>query len=124
MLDAIGAENAEKVLQATILKAIKGDATAQEVILRRVWPAPKGKPVRIDGTPRIVNPADVRAALVVIADAMARGELTPDEATMAAGVVDVQRRSFEKAKEDGDGTVTVRVVGGRPLLEKPEASDA
>ena len=49
-LDAIGAEGAEAlVLRKTVEAAQGGDMRAAELLLSRVWPARKGRPVALPG---------------------------------------------------------------------------
>jgi hypothetical protein len=93
-LDAIGEESARTVLQSVITAAQAGDMRAAEVILRRVWPERKGRAVVLD-LPRITESGHVVEALATITDAAARGEITPDEASALAGLVEGQRRAIE-----------------------------
>ena len=44
-LDKIGAEGAGAVLQKTVDLAKAGDARSAEMILSRVWPARRGRPI-------------------------------------------------------------------------------
>lgn len=45
--------------------------------------------------PPIVAPADAVNAVAAIVNAVATGELTPEEAQAVAGVVEIQRRAIE-----------------------------
>ena len=47
--------------------------------------------------PPIKTAADVVAALGAVADAMAAGELTPEEASAIAGVFEAKRKAIETA---------------------------
>src|ERR1700674_1209938 len=78
-LDAIGNDAAQDVLKAVIAAAKRKDRAAAGLILRRVWPEPRGRLVPLD-LPRIVDAQDVIGALAKIADALAAGVLTIDEA--------------------------------------------
>jgi hypothetical protein len=77
-------------------RAKAGDVSAATLILSRVWPARKGRPVELVFPP-LHRAADLVAALAAVAEAMARGELSPDEAHLVADVLEVQRRSIETA---------------------------
>jgi|SRR5512132_1843294 hypothetical protein len=65
----------------------------------RVWPVRRGRPVAL-GLPPIRAVADVVVALGTVADAMAAGELTPDEASAVAGVLEAKRKAVETAELD------------------------
>ncbi|HWX50544.1 MAG TPA: DUF5681 domain-containing protein [Roseomonas sp.] len=93
-LDAIGQEAAKEVMAAVVLSAKGGDMRAAEILLRRLWPERKGRPVTFD-LPGIAAPADVVNGLASVAQAMAAGELTPDEASAVAAVLETQRRAIE-----------------------------
>ena len=95
-LDAIGEEAAKDVLAKVIEAAKEGDARSAEIILRRLWPERKGRPVLIE-LPPIEKPADIVTGLAAVAAAMAAGEITPDEASAVAGVLEGQRRAIETA---------------------------
>jgi hypothetical protein len=100
-LDAIGAENAERVLQAAIRAAIGDEKTAAdlraaEMILSRVWPARKGRPVAL-ALPAMQAAADLPAALGAVVAAVAAGELTPDEGAAVGAILEAHRRSIETA---------------------------
>ncbi|HTW54361.1 MAG TPA: hypothetical protein VME45_20905, partial [Stellaceae bacterium] len=96
-LDAIGSETAADVLRAVVAAARGGDMRAADILLRRVWPERKGRPVRLD-LPAMQATADLPAALGVIAAAVAGGELTPDEGQAVAAVLETQRRAIETAE--------------------------
>src|SRR5215203_5391739 len=46
-LDALAAADAEAVLAAVLAAAKGGDMAAARVILDRLWPAPKGRPLEL-----------------------------------------------------------------------------
>jgi hypothetical protein len=94
ILDAMADGEAEAVL-GNVLKAAKtGDLKAAEIILSRVWPAKKGRPVRLD-LPAIKTAPDILAALATVIDATGKGEITTDEAAAVAGVLEMKRRAIE-----------------------------
>ena len=96
-LDAIGAAGAEDVLRKVVEDAKAGDIRAAEILLRRVWPERKGRLVEFD-LPPVVSAADAVQAAAAIVDAVATGEITPDEAQAVASVVEIQRRAIETAE--------------------------
>jgi hypothetical protein len=93
-LDAIGAEAGSDVLAAVVAAAKGGDVRAADIILRRLWPERKGRPVQMD-LPAITAAGDIMAALGAVTDAVATGELSPEEGAAVAGILEVQRRAAE-----------------------------
>ncbi|MCU4161748.1 DUF5681 domain-containing protein [Acidiphilium sp. AL] len=93
-LDAIGAEAAREVLQSTIAAAKRGNSRAAEILLARLWPARKSRPVMLD-LPAVASADGVTAALAAVIEAMAAGDLAPDEAAAVAAVIEGQRRAIE-----------------------------
>ena len=96
-LDAIGAEAAEAVLRRVVEDAKAGDLRAAEILLRRLWPERKGRPVEV-ALPPVVVAADLVPALAAVVAAMGRGELTPEEAQAVCAVLESQRRAVETAE--------------------------
>ena len=97
-LDALGAEAAREVLAATVTAAKRGNSRAAELILSRVWPVRKGRPVALPDLPAIETPADLVRALGSVAEAVASGAITPDEGQAVAAVLEAQRRAVETAE--------------------------
>lgn len=96
-LDAIGEAGAEAVLARTIEAAQGGDMRAAELLLSRVWPARKGRPVLLLGLPKIEQAGDLVAAMARVAEAVAEGSITPDEGQAVAAVLEAERRAIETA---------------------------
>jgi hypothetical protein len=71
--------DAKDIVRAVVNAAKAGDPTAMRLCIERLAPVRKGRPVAFD-LPQIKTAADVTGALGTIAEAMAAGELTPDEA--------------------------------------------
>jgi hypothetical protein len=67
---------------------------AARLVLDRIVPVRKGRPIRLD-LPTIESAADVLTALSSTVAAMAEGEITPDEATVVAGVLETKRKATE-----------------------------
>jgi hypothetical protein len=63
-------------------------------VLKRLWTVPKGRPVEID-LPPIEEPADLVKAHAAVVAAVAAGEITTEEASGLAAVLEGQRRAFE-----------------------------
>ena len=87
-------DDAEEIVRAVIGAAKGGDMVAARIVLDRIAPARKGRPIRFD-LPEARTATDVSAALAAVVGAMAAGELTPDEASMVANVLEIRRKSLE-----------------------------
>lgn len=99
-LDAIGEAGAQGVLQATVKAAQGGDMVAARIVLDRIWPARKGRPVALD-LPEVATSEGVTAAMAAVIEAMAHGTLSPDEASAIASVIEGQRRAIETIELEG-----------------------
>lgn len=95
-LDKLGGEAAQAVLEKAVESAKGGDARAAELILSRVWPARKGRPVALT-LPPVLTAADLPAALAAVVEALAAGDVTTEEAAAVAAVLDLQRKAIETA---------------------------
>jgi hypothetical protein len=93
-LDAIGTVGAEDVMRGVVAAAKGGDMRAADILLRRLWPERKGRPVVLD-LPPIETPTDIAAALGAVTGAVASGDLSPEEGAAVAAVLEGQRRSLE-----------------------------
>jgi hypothetical protein len=93
-LDAIGAEAGKEIMTAVVAAAKAGDMRAADILLRRLWPERKGRPVMLE-LPAMKSASDLPVVLSAITEAVAAGDLTPEEGQALAGVVEVQRRAIE-----------------------------
>lgn len=93
-LDAIGAEAGTEIMAAVVNAAKGGDMRAADILLRRLWPERKGRPVMLD-LPTVSSPQDVAAALGAVSGAVAAGDLSPEEGAAMAGILELQRRAVE-----------------------------
>jgi hypothetical protein len=93
-LDAIGSEGAQEILQKAVELAKAGDARSMEIILQRIWPVRKGRPVALD-LPAVTTAQNVQDALAAVIEAMGEGEITPDEAAAVSSIIETQRRTIE-----------------------------
>ena len=94
MLEKLMADDGKAVVKKIIEVAKDGDMGAARLILDRICPLPKGRPVWLH-LPKIVTAANVLVAHSAITDAVAEGAITPDEATIIAGLVEAKRKSIE-----------------------------
>jgi hypothetical protein len=95
-LDKIADDAGKEILAAMVAAAKGGDMRAGELVLSRIWPARKGRPIALT-LPPIKDAAGVVSALGAVADAVATGDITPDEGSAVANVLETKRRSIETA---------------------------
>jgi hypothetical protein len=88
------ADDCEAVVRAVINAAKDGDMTAARLVLDRIAPPCRGRPVRLD-LPLIVSATDLVKALAAVVDAMSRGVISAEEALAAAAVLDHHRKAVE-----------------------------
>ncbi len=85
---------AAAITRKAIELAIAGDVAALKLCLERILPCRKSHPVRLS-LPEVRSATDVDNAVAKVIKAMAAGDLTPEDATQIAGVLEVRRRSIE-----------------------------
>ena len=85
---------AEVITRKAIEKAKEGDMAAIRLCLERILPTIKSRPIEID-LPPVETAEDITAAQGAVIAAMARGEITPDDASTVAGVLEAKRRAIE-----------------------------
>lgn len=66
------------IVQKLCQMARDGDVLAARVILDRVWPRPRTAPFSVE-LPPTRTPAEVRAAMHLLLDRVASGEIAPDD---------------------------------------------
>lgn len=93
-LDLVGQNAAADIMRSVVAEALAGDMRAADILLARLWPVRRGRPVRLD-LPAIASAADLARALGTVVAAVATGELTPEEAASVSAVLDAQRRAIE-----------------------------
>ena len=87
-------DDRDAIIEAVIEAAKNRDPTAMRLCVERLVPLRKGRPVVFD-LPPVKTAADVVAAIGEVSMAMAAGELTTEEASAAAAVVEMHRRAIE-----------------------------
>lgn len=94
LAEKLMADDVEGVVKAVIDAARTGDMAAARIVLDRLVPVRKGRPVEIE-LPEVKTAADVLAAMAAVLDHVAEGEITPDEGATVAGILEVKRRTLE-----------------------------
>jgi hypothetical protein len=93
-LDKIADDAGEDILNKMVEAAKAGDLRAADLVLSRVWPVRKGRPISLE-LPKIDTAADLVAGLGRVADAVAAGDITPDEGQAVSAVLETKRRAIE-----------------------------
>lgn len=96
-LDEIAAGEGENVLRQVLEQALAGDLKAAEMLLARVWPVKRGRPVRLQ-LPAVDTADGVAAALGALVKAVAAGEVTPEEAAPVGALLETKRRAIETSE--------------------------
>jgi Family of unknown function (DUF5681) len=87
------ADDQDEILRAVIDAAKAGDSTAMKLCIDRLVPLRKGRPIAFN-LPPVETAVDVAVAIGELSRA-ADGELTVDEASAAASVIELHRRAIE-----------------------------
>lgn len=90
-LDAVAAEALPDVIAAIVTSARAGDARAAELLFRRAWPERKGRPLAFPA-PTAAGAGGLVQAMEAVTAAMAAGEMTTEEASAVAGVLEIHRK--------------------------------
>ena len=93
-LDQIADDAGKAILEKMVEAAKDGDLRAADLVLSRIWPARKGRPISLE-LPKIETAADLVAGLGRVADAVAAGDITPDEGQAVSAVLETKRRAIE-----------------------------
>lgn len=92
--EALMLDDVEGVVTTLLAAAKAGDTAAAKLILDRVLPLRRGRPVVFE-MPEINDAASAGHALAAITKAVSNGNLTPEEAQAVATVVQTRRRALE-----------------------------
>jgi hypothetical protein len=77
-LEQMAEGQAEQILQKVNEQALAGDVPSQKIVLDRVYPPPKGRPINVR-IPPINGAQDALPAIAAIFSAIRKGQLTPEE---------------------------------------------
>jgi len=97
LAEQIMGEDLEAVARAVSRAAQNGDMQAARIILDRLAPIRRGRPVQFE-MPASLDAGGIAEAFAAILRSMAEGELTPEEATAVAGVLEMRRKAIETAE--------------------------
>jgi hypothetical protein len=94
MAEKLMQDGIDNIVKTVMEAAAQGDMTAARLVLERVVPVRRGRPVNLTLGP--IETADgVSKAVSATVQAMADGELTPDEAATVTGVLEAKRKVIE-----------------------------
>jgi hypothetical protein len=94
MAEKLMQDGIDTIVKTVLEAAAQGDMTAARLVLERVVPVRRGRPVNLTLGP--IETADgVSKAVSATVQAMADGELTPDEAATVTGVLEAKRKVIE-----------------------------
>jgi hypothetical protein len=95
-LDQIADDAGKAILEKMVEAAKDGDLRAADLVLQRIWPVRKGRPLSLSLQLPVINTAaDVVTALGTVADAVGAGEITPDEGQAVASILEAKRKAIE-----------------------------
>lgn len=87
-------KGAKEITAAVVEYAKNGDMAAARLVLDRLAPLAKGRPVFLD-LPDTSSAAGISDAQRAILEAVAAGELLPGEGATLAGIVEAHRKALE-----------------------------
>ena len=110
-MEALLDGEAEAITRKVIEKAKEGDMVAIRLCLERTISAVKSRPIEID-LPPVETAEDIEAVQGAVIAAMVKGEITPDDASTIANVLEARRRALE----------TVELEKRLDILEKAQGN--
>jgi hypothetical protein len=87
-------EDAQDVVRAVVSAAKDGDMVAARLVLDRVLPVRKGRPLRLT-LPSVATPADLSAAMAMLVAEVAAGRITADEGAAVGALLELQGKTLE-----------------------------
>jgi hypothetical protein len=94
LLDKMAERGGKAVLQAVLTAAKDGDIGAAALILTRIWPPRRGRPIRFD-LPDLLQPGGAPAALAAIARLTADGVVSPEEGAEVGKIIEAHMRAVD-----------------------------
>jgi hypothetical protein len=95
-LDKIADDAGEDIMTKLVEQAKAGDLRAADLVLSRIWPVRKGRPLTLaEPLPPIATAADAVAVLGKLAGLVGSGEMTAEEGAAFATIVETKRKAIE-----------------------------
>ena len=92
-------QEGEAVVRAVVEAAQSGDIAAARLVLDRIAPPRKGRAVEID-LPPVETVEDLHTAYGAVMEAVAAGEVTPEQGKEVADLLEMRRRTFETLDQE------------------------
>ena len=121
MLDGLFELHAQNLGDVLIEKALNGNMLAMKLILDRVSPVRKVRPINLDW-PAINTLGDVDAAMTQLLAATIRGDVDADQARMLSDLLEAKKRTLEAA--DLERRITLLEASGAPFMSIGDGSDS
>ena len=99
LLMALMDDGANAITQAVIAKAKEGDLVAARIILDRLIPPAKERPITMT-LPDTSDASGISAAQSAILQAVGAGDLLPGEGAILSGIVETRRKAIETQELD------------------------
>jgi hypothetical protein len=99
MAESLMEEDVTDIVTAVVKAAKKGSLPAARLILDRIAPVRRGRPLQLE-LPEAETAEGVSAAVAKLIGLMSEGEVSPDEAATIAGVLEIRRRVIEMQNID------------------------
>ena len=100
----------EQLTQKAVEAALGGDMTAMRLCLERICPPRKDQPVLID-LPEMTTSKGASRVMAGILEAVADGDITPDEARSVSSIVEVYRKTLETSELEARLSALEQVKG-------------
>jgi hypothetical protein len=92
---------------------VKGDATALRLVLERLIPPTRERPINLS-LPKVETAQEITVAIGAVLAAVADGTISPSEGQALAGLLEAQRKSIETVE------IEKRLVALETAASKPE----
>jgi len=100
----------ERVVRKAVEMALQGNETALRLVLERLLPVAKDRPIRLD-LPSLAKASDVAEAVRRAVEAVATGEVTPAEAETVLKLLEALRTALVNREGDLDVEKLDRILG-------------
>ena len=118
-LDELGADIGRELMNVVIEQARAGNLKAAEIVLSRIWPARRGRPLAVDATP-LKTIEDLVPAATSLTHAVLKGDVTPDEGRAFASLMGMQCDLFTLVDFDRRLRAVDKVLEERERRERRE----
>jgi hypothetical protein len=94
MIEQLFEGEAEEIGRKAVEKAKEGDSVALRLVLERLAPVRRGRPIQFE-MPPIDGVGDLVKAMAAVLAGVANGTLTAEEGLIVANIVETKRRAIE-----------------------------